>query len=276
MIHNSETTRSRFSSPRQMHLGLQLVNFSNSVLNSFVFVVLGLSLERIIFEQRRSIGISLRWLAIGVLVYVLLLIVRFIYGRFFISDRTNRSALLFALGGVHGTVTLAMTFSVLSNGVSRSLFNEIVLIETVVIILSMLIPTIVFKVILPLDADTLNKTTQLKILRNEMVIVGVQHVETMTLSNKVREIVIYDLRDQVQKNTLKAFFNQWRSVTTDKSTLTSIQSVEQRRALMQAFDEERNFLYDLAKNHMVNSEYIYDLFSEILLSESLVLDPQSV
>ena len=63
----------------------------------------------------------------------------------------------------------------------------------------MLIPTIVFKVILPLDADTLNKTTQLKILRNEMVIVGVQHVETMTLSNKVREIVIYDLRDQVQK-----------------------------------------------------------------------------
>ncbi|WP_395387048.1 cation:proton antiporter [Pediococcus parvulus] len=275
LIHNSETTRSRFSSPRQMHLGLQLVNFSNSVLNSFVFVVLGLSLERIIFEQRRSIGISLRWLAIGVLVYVLLLIVRFIYGRFFISDRTNRSALLFALGGVHGTVTLAMTFSVLSNGVSRSLFNEIVLIETVVIILSMLIPTIVFKVILPLDADTLNKTTQLKILRNEMVIVGVQHVETMTLSNKVREIVIYDLRDQVQKNTLKAFFNQWRSVTTDKSTLTSIQSVEQRRALMQAFDEERNFLYDLAKNHMVNSEYIYDLFSEILLSESLVLDPQN-
>lgn len=84
LIHNSETTRSRFSSPRQMHLGLQLVNFSNSVLNSFVFVVLGLSLERIIFEQRRSIGISLRWLAIGVLVYVLLLIVRFIYGRFFI------------------------------------------------------------------------------------------------------------------------------------------------------------------------------------------------
>ena len=212
----------------------------------------------------------MRWLAIGVLVYVLLLIVRFIYGRFFISDRTNRSALLFALGGVHGTVTLAMTFSVLSNGVSRSLFNE-----TVVIILSMLIPTIVFKVILPLDADTLNKTTQLKILRNEMVIVGVQHVETMTLSNKVREIVIYDLRDQVQKNTLKAFFNQWRSVTTDKSTLTSIQSVEQRRALMQAFDEERNFLYGLAKNHMVNSEYIYDLFSEILLSESLVLDPQN-
>ena len=74
------------------------------------------------------------------------------------------------------------------------------------------------------------------------------------------------------KKYVKSIFNQWRSVTTDKSTLTSIQSVEQRRALMQAFDEERNFLYDLAKNHMVNSEYIYDLFSEILLSESLVLD----
>ncbi|PIO86150.1 cation:proton antiporter [Pediococcus damnosus] len=275
LIHNSETTRSRFSSPRQMHLGLELVNFANNVLNSFVFVVLGLSLERIVMEQRQSMENSMRWLGIGVLVYVGLLAARYVYGRFFITDRTNRSACLFALGGVHGTVTLAMTFSVLSNGVSQALFNEVVLIETVVIILSMLVPTLIFKAILPIDADAFNKSDQLKILRNEMVIVGIQHVKTMNLSEKVCEVVIYDLRDQVQKNTMKAFFRQWQSVTTDKATLTSIQSVDQRRALMQAFDAERAFLYDLAKNHMVNSEYIYDIFSEILLSESLVLDPQN-
>ncbi|MCV3327190.1 sodium:proton antiporter, partial [Pediococcus ethanolidurans] len=202
-------------------------------------------------------------------------VVRYVYARFFIVDYTNRTAVLFALGGVHGTVTLAMTFLILNNGISQVLFNEIILIETVVIILSMLAPTVIFKILLPVDVDELNKATQLKILRNELVIVGIQHVKTMKLSDKVHEIVIYDLRDQVQKNTLNAFFNQWRSVTTDKTTLTSIQSVEQRRALMQAFDAERKFLYDLAKNHMVNSEYIYDLFSEILLSESLVLDPQN-
>lgn len=65
------------------------------------------------------------------------------------------------------------------------------------------------------------------------------------------------------------------NVTLHRDVLTSIQSTEQRRALMQAFDKERAYLYHVAKQHLVKSEYVYEVYNEILLAESLVLDPES-
>lgn len=78
-----------------------------------------------------------------------------------------------------------------------------------------------------------------------------------------------------RKNTLISFFGQWKAVTANKALITGLQSVEQRRALMYAFDAERDYLYDLAKRHVVSSEIVYEIYSEILLSESLVLDPRN-
>ncbi|ANK62373.1 cation:proton antiporter [Loigolactobacillus backii] len=274
LVHNSEANRSRFSSPRQMHLGLQMINFANEVLNSFVFVVLGISLERIFFSRYNIMISSLKWLAVGIVVYVLLLGCRYVYARFFIGDKRRLTASLFALGGVHGTVTLAMTFSI-GGDIARSTFHFIIIVETVVIILSMLVPTIVFKFVLPIDADEQNRADQLQRLRHEMVIVGINQVKSMTLTAEVSASVIYDLRDQTQKNTLKSFYRQWRAVTSNKAMLTGLQSVEERRALMHAFDAERQYLYTLAKRHMVSSDYVYEIYSEILLSESLVLDPKN-
>ncbi|KIS02817.1 cation:proton antiporter [Paucilactobacillus wasatchensis] len=274
LVHNSEANRSRFSSPRQMHLGIQLINFIGEVLNSFVFVVLGISLARIFTSQYNTIMNSARWLAVGILVYGLLWICRYVYARIWVGDKSRRTASLFALGGVHGTVTLAMTFSI-SGEVSQSLFNFIVVVETVVIILSMVVPTIIFKFILPIDVDEQNRPTQLNQLRHGMVAVGIEKVKAMNLSQVVEDSVIYDLRDQVQKNTLISFFGQWKAVTANKALITGLQSVEQRRALMYAFDAERDYLYDLAKRHVVSSEIVYEIYSEILLSESLVLDPRN-
>ena len=274
LVHNSEANRSRFSSPRQMHLGIQVNNFAGEVLNSFVFVVLGISLERIFFSHYSAMTNSLQWLAVGVLVYLLLLLCRYVYARFFVTDKKRRTAILFALGGVHGTVTLAMTFSI-ANEISSANFNFILIVETVVIILSMLVPTIAFKLILPRDLEVENKPTELLRLRREMVKVGIERVKEMELSPEVKASVIYDLREQVQKNTMNPFFQQWKSVGSNKDVLTGLQSVEQRRALMQAFNVERQYLYDLAKQHLVSSEYVYEIYSEILLSESLVLDPRN-
>lgn len=43
----------------------------------------------------------------------------------------------------------------------------------------------------------LNANTKTKILRNELAIVGIQHVRIIKLSGKVREIVIYDLFSEI-------------------------------------------------------------------------------
>lgn len=66
LVHNSEANRSRFSSPRQMHLGIQLINLMTEILNSAVFVILGISLERILVSQSQILFGSLVWLIVGV------------------------------------------------------------------------------------------------------------------------------------------------------------------------------------------------------------------
>lgn len=275
LIHNSEANRSRFSSPRQIHLGIQIKNFAEEALNSAVFVILGITLIRIITSQYNHIfNSSIQWLAVGIFVYVLLLVCRYVYARLFVTDKRRITAILFALGGVHGTVTLAMTFSI-GGEIANSTFNFILLVETVVIILSMLVPTIVFKFILPRDVDQEIKDSILNRLRHEIAKVGIKAVKEMSLESDVEASVVYDLRDQIQKNSLKSFFKQWRAVTFNKNVFIGLQGVEQRRALMGAFDAEREYLYNLAKEHMVSSDYIYEIYSEILLSESLVLDPNN-
>ncbi|MSD83917.1 sodium:proton antiporter [Lactobacillus curvatus] len=274
LVHNSEANRSRFSSPRQMHLGLQLSNFGTEILNGAVFVILGISLARIFHSQTPILFNSAKWLVVGVAVYGCLLVCRYGYARLFIGDHQHQTAILFALGGVHGTVTLAMTFSI-ANQVDSQLFNFVMMVETVVIILSMLVPTILFKWLLPIDGDAAIRAAQLAKMRNEMVAVGIESLESLTLSPTVKSSVLYDLHDQIQQNTLKSFFKQWHGFTANKTVITNLQSVEQRRALMQAFDAERDYLYGLAKNHLVSSDYVYEIYSEILLAESLVLDPRN-
>lgn len=274
LVSNSEATRSRFSSPAQMHLGVVITNFATTVLNSAVFVILGISLGRIGREHFQMITGSLTWLLMGLVIYLVLLVCRFIYGKATIGDKSRQTAVLFALGGVHGTVTMAMTFSVMSD-FSTHTFNLIVLVETVVIILSMLVPTIVFHWLLPVDWDDHRRAYYVQRLRQRAVEAGIKHVKKMVLSDLVKDIVIYDLRDQVRANSIHNFWEQWRNVTLHRDVLTSIQSVEQRRALMQAFDKEREYLYHVAKKHLVKSEYVYEVYNEILLAESLVLDPDS-
>lgn len=274
LVSNSEATRSRFSSPNQMHLGVVITNFATTVLNSAVFVILGISLGRIGSAHVHLLTSSLNWLWMGILVYGVLWVCRFGYAKVAISDRSTRGAILFAFGGVHGTVTLAMTFS-LTSQFSTATFNQIILVETVVIILSMLVPTILFHWLLPVDWDEHQRAYYVQRLRRRAVEIGIKQVKKMNLSDLVKDIVIYDLRDQVRGNSLHHFWRQWGNVTLHRDVLTSIQSTEQRRALMQAFDKERSYLYHVAKQHLVKSEYVYEVYNEILLAESLVLDPES-
>lgn len=167
-----------------------------------------------------------------------------------------------------------MTFSIGSQ-INPQLFNFIIVVETVVIILSMLVPTILFKQLLLIDGDAEIRATELARIRHDMVTVGVKSLETMTLSQTVKSSVIYDLQDQVRKNTLGSFFEQWHTFTANKAGMTSLQSVDQRHALMHAFDAERGYLSQLERAHLASADDVYEIYSELLLAESLVLDPRN-
>lgn len=275
LVANSETVRSRFSAPVQMHLGVELVNFSTDVLNGFVFVILGINLGRILTDTTSHFWTNLTWLGLGAMVYLVLVATRLVYAWVILRSQSLREYLGFALGGVHGTVNLALTFTLVSSGFSPIIFQTILLAETVIIVLSLLVPTIVFALILPVDGDAIQSVAAIAELRQKTVSEGIRQVKKMALSPAVAEIVIYDLKDQMGQTTISHFGHQWRDVTLHPAVMSGIQSVEQRRALMYAFTAERDFLYRMAKDQVYRSEDVYVVTNEVLLAESLVLDPSS-
>lgn len=92
--------------------------------------------------------------------------------------------------------------------VSNSTFSYIVAVETVVILISMIVPTIVFKLILDKDNEAYEKEKIIKNVRINMTQVGINKVKSIDISQKVKNLVIYDLQDQANINTFKSFFRE--------------------------------------------------------------------
>ncbi|WP_125590856.1 cation:proton antiporter [Companilactobacillus jidongensis] len=229
LIFNNEASRSRFSAPKQFHAGVQMSQFLTEILNSFVFVVLGITLTRIVKQQFNNSNSSFSWLGVAFLVYVISLITRFIYGQL-ISKLSIREALIFAFGGIHGSVTLAMAFSVIGASITSKsqIFNFIILVESAVIILSMLVPTILFRFVLPADEQDLESKIKINQIRNNMVQLGIEHVQKMKIDEIVKQSVIYDLRDQIKNNSIGSFLKQWRFAGSQEALYTSEQALQER------------------------------------------------
>ncbi|WP_125565389.1 cation:proton antiporter [Companilactobacillus insicii] len=276
LIFNNEARRSRFSAPRQFHTGVELYNFLTEILNSFVFVVLGINLTRIAKQQLNGAKLPFNWFVIAILIYITSLLVRFIYSKL-VSKFSTKQSIIFAFGGVHGSVTLAMAFSVIGSSISSNsrTFNFIILIESTVIIMSMLVPTLLFKILLPKDEFDNESKVKIDNIRNNMVQLGIEHVQNMDIDEVVKQSVIYDLRDQIKNNKVSSFLKQWKFAGSQEAIFTPHQKLQERRALMEAFTCETQYLYEIALKHVIDSKYIYDLNSEVLLSESLVLDPEN-
>lgn len=125
------------------------------VLNGLVFALLGVTLPNI-FEGV-SVTSFLRVLVIGVAVYALMTLIRYLWARAnmvkLFSDKQDarKEALLLAIGGVHGTIAMAMAFSMpfTLSGDPLPFRNKYILITTVVIFVSILVGTVCFPILLP-------------------------------------------------------------------------------------------------------------------------------
>lgn len=273
LVHNSEAERSRFSVPRQFHASIQAINFISEILNSFVFVVLGVTLCRIFLDQQNYALHNFMWLWVGISIYLISLLVRFFYAL--LSKYSRVDAIVFAFGGVHGAVTLALTFSLLSETakIIQSNYELILLSTTVVIILSMTVPVIVLRYILAsndvdqkFDADTRQK------IKQDMVHKAILVVEEMKIETYIKDRVRYDLLDQVAKTTVFDFVKEWRNQST-KRLFEKAEIKQEKQALMLAFKEEREYVRQLILSKTISVELGHEIYSEILLAESLVIDP---
>ena len=102
---------------------------------------------------------------------------------------------------------------------------------------------------------------------------GIAAVDKIYLPDNIRASVLYDLRDQKGVTTMRDFWKQW-SISNHNDEFTPEECDLERQALLWAFRAERNYLNMIAQREGLH-QYLFKLYNEILLSESILIDPQS-
>ncbi|WP_099973895.1 cation:proton antiporter [Lactobacillus terrae] len=269
LVSNSEVGKSRFVVPHGVHATIQVSSYIAELFNGSVFVFLGINICRILIESHVYLLNHLDWLWAGILVYVVSALVRFVYYLFI--NKKPKDSFIFAIGGVHGAVTLALALSI-ADSVRGTHFSNIILATTVVILLSMIIPSVVLPIIIPDRVDTIDDKLIQK-CKTEMVQIGIDRINEMDeLSKKVKNEVIYKLQDQDKTNTFTDFITKSmfrRGLTEDEDLY------QERRAIMYALDSERAYIYKQVSDGTLDSKTGYEITSDILLSETLIIDSRN-
>lgn len=270
LVHNAEMARSRLINAQQVHFGLDLISMITEIFNSMVFVILGFMFVQIIRDEGALFS-SLNWLLVGVVLYVTNVVVRVGYGRLRLKF-SWRSAWIYGLGGVHGAVTLALAYTLIDTKVSMADFNLVLMAESVLIILSMLVPTIVFRFLLKPDITDDQANVEIDKIRVNMVHQAIEAVQKMYLPENVKKSVIFDLMTQKQRTRTRDFARAWLDVVR-RPEFTGAEKELEMRAFMNALEQERQYLDMISQQEVKYQSYVFKLYNETLLAESLVIGP---
>lgn len=200
MLHAYQQTRLRLTSTRLQVVNKEVWNILSDTLNGFVFVILGLLLPNVVISMTKSSPALIPLcLFIAILIYGMMLFVRFMFVRMNLSGHNwhGRESWLFSLGGVHGTMTLAMAFSLpLTLGKEAFPFRtEIIFIAAAVIVISLLVPTLAFPLVLPAKAVAFTPE-QLKQTRASMINYALDRLSDEDYDSRIQTIVRDNLRSQ--------------------------------------------------------------------------------
>ncbi|WP_308292852.1 sodium:proton antiporter [Latilactobacillus sakei] len=267
--HNWEADRLRLTSTNVQLTSRTIWNILADILNDFVFLILGISLP----EVARNVT-QMGWqgaaalLGVSVLVYVVMWIVRYVWAlrgdsasiSAFFGDRKSDQrpffARLLAVSGIHGTVTLAMAFS-LPNKIAGHAFpyrDELIAIATFVILISMVVSAIVLPWKLPQKTEAYTMA-DLDHIRNKMV-----------------DYVILQMRSQIEDHAVReALTDQLQSQKSNRLTVDRAQSTANYNALLSETKEVvDNFLHCDDVNNRYSPEIvnIYDKILRRVLVES--------
>lgn len=236
-----------------------------------VFIILGLMMVRI-SRNKLFNGDLAKWIIVGIIVYLANLLVRYLYGRLIIRyDR--RESIVFSLGGIHGAVTLALALTISVDFLGSQSYNLVIMSEAVLIILSMLVPIIVFQFILPHNVSDEEAHIVMDKIRSEMVKRALVVVHKMYLPQRVKCHVIYTLLNQKRVVKTREYMRVLLK-TIDQPNLSKSEQYLQRLAFFRAFAIEREYLEMIGQKESKYRTYILNLYNDVLLAESLIIEPE--
>ena len=199
LIHGVQQKRLRLTTSRLQIVMSTTWSIIASILNGIVFVLLGVSLPSVISHlQQRDTGSVAILIGLGLLLYVVMTVVRFAWIqlgfaqiRAWTHSEKALNSLVAALSGVHGTITLAMAFSLpLTLGHQAFTYrNDIIFVAAVVILTSLLVPTIVLPLLLPKQVEKVSDE-DLSHAKGEMVtsaikLIAARYGDTPTASEVI-------------------------------------------------------------------------------------------
>lgn len=210
MIHNMESQNLRLTATKVQLVSSTIWDTISALLNSFVFILLGVSLPDV-YHALLELGAKASWQlnGLGLIIYVVMLAIRYFAGRIgeapqselyfgpHNSKERNKNAAVFALSGVHGTITLAMAFSLplMINHQAFPYREELLILATIIILLSMVVPAVILPRILPPVNLSFNEQ-DLEQARVEMIDYASLHLTENIQVDDVRFAVIGQLQSQ--------------------------------------------------------------------------------
>ncbi|WP_165815227.1 cation:proton antiporter [Levilactobacillus bambusae] len=229
IVHGWQQNLLKLSSSRLQITTNSAWELVTSILNGIVFVLLGISFPEVWHQlQEHSVHNLALLVGLGLVLYVVMLVVRFLWVRLrFVKiphqrkkNRFTDSALI-AVNGVHGTITLAMAFSLplTLNHRPFSDRTDLIFVSAVVIVLSLLVPTIVLKLTLPAKEEpvTLAELDQAKSETINSAITLVQQQPTTNTTIAVIETLNSQRAEPVRSDPKKvnALMDQTRQIDHD-------------------------------------------------------------
>lgn len=233
IISNEEKHHTQFMSSQLNNLNNQLTTIVSQLLNGLVFVLLGISLVRVFKTYIHSpLTTWLGYIGIGLAIYGVMAAFRHIMiervhqdspmSSMVDQDHKNRDAWIFALGGVHGTVTMAMAFSLpltLDNGQAFPHRDMLLLIAAIVIIVSLVAPLLILPRMLP-EINPEYDTSEYSEAHIAMINAAMSYVEGLDVSNSVKRNVIDQLQDQLGYGGDQLDRTIWQKALTDIQSVT--------------------------------------------------------
>lgn len=217
-------------------------NIISDALNGLVFVFLGLSLPMVLGHMKQLQ--TLKIIVIALILYVVMTALRFFWSEIGLvklhstelHKNRQHDSLILAIGGIHGTITMAMAFSipVLVNADRIAMRNALILIAAFVILISLTVGTIAFPKLLPKKTADYTKAEFQKALT-----ATVQYAITELNSNdnidREKSLVIDQLTSQL---TMRARLNTERY----------------NKLLQKCHQVELDTLEGLADNNIINAK----------------------
>lgn len=206
----------------------------------------------------------------GIILYLANLLIRYFYYRFSpsIKGKTrNKEALIFSLGGIHGAVTFALAYTLYDLRINVADFHLILVSEITLILLSMIVPTIVFHMILDKDIPDFDQRKEVDRVRVAMIEYAMDQMKKIYLPKKIRKQLKFDLRAQMNQTSMVDFARKIKYTIKQKEFRAEVYRY--------AFRQERDYLGKIAQQEREYRRGFLALYRQILMSEVVFLDDEN-